>query len=138
MERAESIFFFNAVALAVSAGAAPQAVSFSSLDGTTLKAWVFQPTGQAPKGTVVALPGCGGLYATVGQRKGQLNARHQAMADLLVAQGYAAVFPDSLTPRGESELCTQKIYTRKIDQGEKRADALATLDRVAAQSRQPP
>lgn len=126
-------FCISSTVMALSAAAAPQEVNFNSLDGTTLKAWVFQPTGQAPKGTVVALHGCGGLYATVGQRKGQLNARHQAMADLLVAQGYAAVFPDSLTPRGESELCTQKIGTRKIDQGERRADALATLAWVAAQ-----
>lgn len=124
---------FSATAMALSAAAAPQEVSFSSLDGTTLKAWVFQPEGQPLKGTVIALHGCGGLYATVGQRKGQLNARHQAMADLLVAQAYAAVFPDSLTPRGESELCTQKIGTRKIDQSERRADALATLAWVAVQ-----
>lgn len=56
------------------------------------------------------------------------------MADLLVAQGYAAVFPDSLTSRGESSLCAQKIGTRKIDQAERRADALAALDWVAAQT----
>lgn len=120
-------------AASAAAAAAPQQVSFHSLDGSALKAWVFQPAGQAPKGAVVALHGCGGLYASRGLRKGQLNARHQAMAELLVAEGYAAVFPDSLTPRGESELCTQKIGSRKIDQTERRADALAALAWVAAQ-----
>jgi dienelactone hydrolase len=82
---------------------------------------------------VIALHGCGGLYATTGARQGQLNARHQAMADLLVAQGYAVLFPDSLTPRGETELCTQKIGQRRIDQTERRADALGALAWVAAQ-----
>lgn len=101
---------------------AAQTVNFKSLDGTLLTALVFHPTASAnsqvdqpSRGTVIALHGCGGLYATAGSRKGQLNARHQAMADLLVSEGYNAVFPDSLTPRGEIELCTQKIGNRKID-----------------------
>ena len=128
------IFVASLLLVAWSASAAPsQEVHFDSLDGTALKAWVFQPAGQAAKGTVIALHGCGGLYATAGSRKGQLNARHQAMADLLVEQGYAVVFPDSLTPRGVSELCTQKLGTRQIDQRERRADTLAALTWVAAQ-----
>ena len=109
-----------------------QEASFNSLDGTVLTAMVFQPAGPS-KGAVIALHGCGGLFATRGARKGLLNARHQAVADLLVAQGYSVVFPDSLTPRGESELCTQKIGARKIDQTERRADALGTLVWVSAQ-----
>jgi len=76
---------------------------------------------------VVALHGCGGLYATTGKRQGQLNARHQAMAELLLGQGFAVLFPDSLTPRGERELCTQRFAARRIDQAERRADALAAL-----------
>ena len=116
---------------------AAQIASFSSLDGTQIKALVFHPAspadGQASRGTVVALHGCGGLYGTTGARKGRLNARHEAMADLLVAEGYSAVFPDSLTPRGETELCTQKIGSRKIDQTERRADVLGTLAWVATQ-----
>ncbi|MDP2370545.1 dienelactone hydrolase family protein [Rhodoferax sp.] len=112
--------------------AALEAVSFASLDGTRLNAWVLKPD-LAPKGTVVALHGCGGLVATRGKRQGQLNARHQAMADLLEAQGYAVVFPDSLRPRGVQELCTQKIGQRTITQTERRRDVLATLNWVAAQ-----
>ena len=108
-------------------------VTFPSLDGTVIPALVFQPA-QAPRGTVVALHGCGGLFATTGDRQGQLNARHQDMANLLVAQGYAVVFPDSLNPRGVAQLCTQKIGTRSINQTERRRDALATLNWVAAQA----
>lgn len=116
-----------------SALAAPaETVSFASLDGTPLKAWVFRSTDQ-PAGTVVALHGCGGLYATSGTRRGQLNARHQALADLLLAQGYAVVFPDSLSPRGVAQLCTQKIGDRAITQTQRRHDALATLNWVAVQ-----
>ena len=117
----------------VAVAAAPQEVSYLSHDGTLIKAWVFLPDGPVPRGSVVALHGCGGLYASRGARRGQLNARHQAMADMLVGQGYAAVFPDSLTPRGESELCTQKMGSRQIDQTQRRADTLGALAWVAAQ-----
>lgn len=113
--------------------AAPQEVAFASRDGTALKAWLLQPEAGAPRGVVVALHGCGGLYATRGPRRGQLNARHQAMADLLAAQGYAVLFPDSLTPRGLAEICTQKIGTRTVTQTQRRADTLAALDWVARQ-----
>lgn len=116
-----------------SSAAAPQVASYLSHDGTLIKAWVYLPPGALPRGSVVALHGCGGLYASQGARKGLFNARHQAMADWLVGQSYAAVFPDSLSPRGEAELCTQKIGTRRIDQTQRRADALATLAWVAAQ-----
>lgn len=125
-------------ALVVGLGAArvqaaePTEVHFDSLDGTALKAWLFQPAAAA-RGTVVALHGCGGLYATAGARKGLLNARHQAMAEMLRDEGYAVLLPDSLTPRGVAELCTQKIGQRRIDQTERRADALAALAWVAAQ-----
>ena len=118
---------------ALPASASPQEASFNSLDGTLLKAWVFQPKDAAPKGVVIALHGCGGLYAQLGRRRGQLNGRHQAMADLLVANGYSVVFPDSLTPRGETELCTQKMSGRKISQTERRADTLAALAWAHAQ-----
>ncbi len=109
-----------------------QEISLSSLDGTTLKAWVLQPDNK-PRATVVALHGCGGLYATLGSRKGLINARHQAMADRLVGQGYAVVFPDSLTSRGVTQLCQQKLGERSIRQRERRRDALATLNWVAVQ-----
>ncbi len=118
----------------------PQVVTFASLDGTALKAWVFQPAENSNKdiakpkrGTVVALHGCGGLYATIGARKGLLNARHQAMAEMLVAEGYNVVFPDSLAPRGEVSICVQPIGSRSITQKERRADSLAALAWVAQQ-----
>lgn len=131
--KVQSLFAFSALLFTLCASATPEAVSFNSLDGTLLKAWVFQPKDFALRGTVIALHGCSGLYAGAGPRKVQLNGRHQAMADLLVAEGYAVVFPDSLTPRGEAELCTQKIDSRKISQTERRADTLAALAWVRVQ-----
>jgi len=111
---------------------APREVQFPSLDGTTLTAWVQLPA-QRPKATVIALHGCGGLYARRSSDRSQLSARHRAMAELLVGQGYAVVFPDSLSPRDQVELCTQPFATRSVGQMARRADALAALSWVAAQ-----
>lgn len=110
----------------------PMAVTVPSLDGTALTAWLF-PAKAEHRGTVIALHGCGGLYATTGARAGLLNERHNAMAHVLVDEGYAVLFPDSLTARGEKELCTQKIGTRRIDQTQRRADALGALAWVGRQ-----
>ncbi len=55
------------------------------------------------------------------------------MADLLVAAGYTTVFPDSLTPRGAVELCTQKTNERTVDQNQRRAGVLATLAWIGLQ-----
>ncbi|VTU26557.1 hydrolase CocE/NonD family protein [Variovorax sp. PBL-E5] len=109
-----------------------QAVSFDGRDGLRLSGWLMLPA-TPPQGTVIALHGCGGLYATAGSRKGELNARHQAMGDMLVDQGYAVLFPDSFTSRGVHEICTQRIGARALGQTERRRDVLASLDWVAAQ-----
>ncbi len=125
--------FSLSLLVTLSSAAEPQQVSFASLDGTPIKAWVFQPAVGQPAGTVVALHGCGGLYASAGARQGKLNARHQAMAEMLLAQGYAVVFPDSLSSRGLTEICTQKLRSRSINQVQRRNDALASFNWVAAQ-----
>jgi dienelactone hydrolase len=130
-----ALFAMGVTPAARAAPLEPIEQSFASTDGTALKAWVFQPTATAgaPRAVVVALHGCGGLYATTGSRRGQLNARHQAMAEMLVAEGHAVVFPDSLTPRGEREICTQKLGERRVTGTHRRADALAALAWVASQ-----
>ena len=112
----------------------PDAVKFNSADGTLLTAWVYRSDEAVSKGSVVALHGCGGLFARTGARKGLINARSQAMAEMLVDQGYTVIYPDSMGPRGETEVCTQKMGDRKINQNHRRADALATLGWVATQS----
>ena len=85
--------FAALAAVAMSANA--EVVSFPSLDATPIQAHVFQPVRQPPRGTVVALHGCGGLYATTGSRKGEFSARHRGYAEMLTGDGYAVVYPDS-------------------------------------------
>lgn len=123
--------------MALGAGAAlaaepAQAVSFDGRDGTRLTGWLMLPP-QAPQGTVVALHGCGGLYVAAGARQGQLAPRHQAMGELLVAQGYAVLFADSFSARGVREVCTQPLGQRPLNLAERRRDALAALAWVASQ-----
>lgn len=119
---------------------AQQEVGLPSLDGTVIKAWWFEVPQPKESGVmvtrrpvVIALHGCGGLYASAGARKGLLNARHQAMGQMLQAQGYHVIFPDSLTARREDSICVQKIGTRNITQRERRADALGALAWVRQQ-----
>ena len=113
-----------------------QALSLPSADGTELKAWLIHPAfvpAEQPRPVVLALHGCGGLYATQGSRRGQLNARHDGMAQLLMAQGYSVLFPDSFSTRGESSLCTQKIRDRKIRSTHRRDDVTGALSWLARQ-----
>ncbi len=119
---------------------AQQEVALPSLDGTQLKAWWFAAEPQTDLQTnvvkrpvVIALHGCAGLYAASGVRKGLLNARHQAMGEMLAGEGYHVVFPDSLTARGERSICVQKIGTRNITQLQRRTDALGALAWVRKQ-----
>ncbi|MEP6943988.1 MAG: dienelactone hydrolase family protein [Betaproteobacteria bacterium] len=111
-------------------------VSFPSLDidplhGTELmlSGLFFTPdpsAGGFP--AVVVLHGCDGMYSTLPARRGLLTARHQAMADLLVAEGYAVLFPDSFNPRGRREVCTQPAARQAILQANRRLDVLGALD----------
>jgi len=111
-------------------------VSFPSLDidplhGTPLMltGLFFTPdpsAGGFP--AVVVLHGCDGMYSTLPARRGRLTARHQAMANLLVAEGYAVLFPDSFNPRGRREVCTQPSARQTVMQANRRLDALGARD----------
>jgi len=111
-------------------------VSFPSLDidaatgkPLMLSALFFKPnasSGGFP--AVVALHGCDGMYARRAGREDRLSARHQAMADLLVAEGYAVLFPDSFNPRGRREVCSLPVREQPITQDHRRLDVLGALD----------
>lgn len=81
-----------------------------------------------PAPAVVLLHGCGGLY----DRQGRVSERMRDYAALLNAQGLHALLVDSLTPRGEREICTQRVGTRHITQAHRRLDALAALRWLSA------
>lgn len=97
----------------------------------TVFAWLFEPQGEsARRGAVVALHGCGGLY----NAKGDLTARHRSGAELLVAQGFIVLMPDSFGSRGLREICTTPYAQRSVDIAQRRSDALAALDYLANKS----
>jgi dienelactone hydrolase len=83
----------------------------------------------APAPALVLLHGCGGNH----DAKGRLAARYTELAARLNAMGVHALVIDSLTPRGEKELCTQKTGSRKVTQLHRRRDALGALLWLAAQ-----
>jgi dienelactone hydrolase len=124
-------FFLNAHAYA------QEAVSLPGAGGLQIKAWHYKPVGDdSPKPVVIALHGCGGLYVTLGARKGHLNARHHAMGEMLQAQGYHAIFPDSFGSRGIEGICSEVQRLKngiRVGMDERRSDTLAALAWVRQQ-----
>ncbi len=124
--------------LAVTAGAQQEITipaDAKAPQGLQLKAyWFAAPTAtndepSSKKPAVVLLHGCGGLY----DRKGGLSSRYIEYVGVLHSVGMHALVLDSLTTRGEKELCTQKIGQRRITQVDRRQDALSALAWLAAQ-----
>ena len=121
-------FRFAAIVLApgVSVAQAEERVTFASLDKTASGETVqligqWFPAPRAPGPAVLMLHGCGGLNNATGQ----LSARMRGYAGWLNEQGFHALVLDSLTPRGERELCTQRLGTRRVTMANRRLDALA-------------
>jgi dienelactone hydrolase len=131
----------TAVATAGAAPRVPERVTFDSLDRdpatgapVRLLALRYAPEpGRATRGAVVALHGCGGIYSNVRGRETLPTLRHQAMAEMLVDEGYVVVFPDSFNSRGRRELCTLPLQERTITQVNRRLDALGALRWLQAQ-----
>jgi dienelactone hydrolase len=78
----------------------------------------------------VLLHGCGGPY----DADGRLSRRMREYAKLLNEHGMHALVLDSLTPRGEKELCTQRTGQRRVTQTQRRRDALGALQWLAARA----
>ena len=95
-----------------------------------LKAHWFAVAASAPAPAVVMLHGCGGAY----DPRGRLGERMRDDAALFNGKGVHALIVDSLNPRGQKEICTQKIGTRRITQANRRLDTLAALEWLAAQA----
>ncbi len=112
-------------------------VRFDSLDApggvpVLLQAWFYAARGvaaaqRAP--AVVLFHGCGGML----NRKGEPTLRMRDYGDRLSARGWHVLAVDSFSPRGEKEVCTQRTGSRKITILERRRDALAALQWLAAQ-----
>ena len=116
------------------AASAPQWVSWSvagAKGSVDLRAW-WSPAASGFAGdrpAVVMLHGCGGML----NKAGEPSARMHDYARLLNAQGWHTLAVDSLTPRGETELCTQKASGRRVKVSDRALDALAALDWLARQ-----
>ena len=123
--------------LAALPAAGQQVVQFDSLDRSGTAAvllkghWFAAPSGPQPAPAVVLLHGCNGAYA---RQSGQLSEHLRRYAAMVNAQGFHALVLDSLTPRGETELCTQRLAGRRVTMVERRRDALAALAWLAARN----
>jgi dienelactone hydrolase len=129
-------FVLRLIALAACAAAAQaqQFVDVPSLDaakGEPLRLpgiWFAAPGGGA-RPALVLLHGCNGAY----DRQGRLNERLRSAVARFNTMGVSALVVDSLMPRGEKELCTQKIGSRAVTQVQRRRDALGALQWLAQQ-----
>jgi len=138
---AAAILSFAAV-IAPAALARPvgQAVSVESLDRSggqplVLPGYWFraETPADATAPALVLLHGCGGPYGAPGPTGPRLAARMFEYAALVNRLGVHVLVTDSLTPRGEKELCTQRTGSRRVTQVERRRDALGALRWLAAQ-----
>ena len=119
----------------------PERVNFPTFGGpggkpVEIEALLYRPAGAVPEGgrpAVVALHGCGGLFSTAPRRRGELTERHRARAEAMLAAGFVVMFPDSLGPRGATEICTARFGERAVTAAGRRGDALAALQWLAAQ-----
>jgi dienelactone hydrolase len=119
-----------------------EAVTFESLDHdaagpVTLRGILLLPPRAAPPGgfpAIVALHGCGGMYATRAGREGELAERLALRADPWLRDGYAVLFPDSFGARGAREICTVHHGERTITAARRRLDALGALAYLASRA----
>jgi dienelactone hydrolase len=113
---------------------AEERVSFPSLDGPGNAPVVltghFFAASAASAPAVAMFHGCGGPY----DRKGALTRRMRDYAALFNRLGMHALVVDSLTPRYEKELCTQRTARRRVTQASRRLDALGAIEYLAGRA----
>jgi len=97
--------------------------------GTVLRAHWLPAEGAERRPAVLALHGCGGLYA----KGGSLAERYRETAERLHAAGYAVLMPDSFGSRGLREICQTRYRERSVDVAQRVQDARAALAWLAAQ-----
>jgi dienelactone hydrolase len=95
-----------------SIASAQERVKFPSADGelnvaapTELVGYLYRPSGAGPFPAVVAMHGCGGLFAQ--RDRNRIAARNVDWGTRLSKLGYVVLFPDSFNPRGTPEVCKQ-------------------------------
>jgi dienelactone hydrolase len=99
----------------------------------TMPGFWFEAASTTPAAAVVLLHGCNGPYANGAASTQTLSVRMRDQAKRMNALGMHVLVTDSLTPRGETELCTQSIGGRRVTQRERRLDALGAMQWLAEQ-----
>lgn len=112
------------------ARASEKFITFDSPEGTKIPAVYIEP--QSPSASavpgIVMLHGCGGLFT----KSGKIGKRERAWIDILKAEGWAILLPDSFGPRGHRTVCT--IKDRSITPRDHRQfDALGALKFMQSQ-----
>ncbi|MCZ8221518.1 MAG: dienelactone hydrolase family protein [Acidovorax sp.] len=97
--------------------------------GVVLHAHWLPAEGAERRPAVLALHGCGGLYA----KGGGLAERYRETAERLHAAGYAVLMPDSFGSRGLRDICQTRYRDRSVDVAQRVQDARAALAWLAAQ-----
>ena len=119
------------LACGIGHASAQQRVSFPSLDGPgnapVVLIGYFFAARTSPAPAIALFHGCGGAY----DRNGALAKRMREYAELFNSLGMHALVVDSLTPRYEKELCTQRNGTRRVTQANRRLDALGAIAYLA-------
>ncbi|HVO84677.1 MAG TPA: dienelactone hydrolase family protein [Syntrophobacteria bacterium] len=117
-------------------GPAPDKVRFPSHDAdltggspTIIDGYLFKPVGQGPFPALVALHGCSGLFA----KSGRFQRRDLDWARRLQGLGYVVLFPDSLTPRGITEVCTRGDIGGRMPFRERPRDVYGALTWLQSQ-----
>jgi dienelactone hydrolase len=86
-----------------------------------------------PVPLVIAAHGCGGMYSESPSRRDQLSERSIAWTDMLLADGYAVLWPDSFNSRGRRSVCLVKRGEPSITPVTRRLDILGALAYAASQ-----
>lgn len=97
--------------------------------GVVLRAHWLPAKGAERRPAVLALHGCGGLYA----KGGGLAERYRETAKRLHDAGYAVLMPDSFGSRGLRDICQTRYRDRSVDVAQRVQDARAALAWLAAQ-----
>ena len=114
----------------------PERVEFPSLDkDVTVQALYFRPPVPADKAVplVIAAHGCGGMYSENPVRRDQLSERSIVWTEMLLADGYAVLWPDSFNSRGRRSVCLVKRGEPSITPITRRLDILGALAYAATQ-----
>jgi len=107
----------------------PEPVHFPG-PGIKLAARLYRPPGAGPFPAIVMMHGCSGMWMKNGTTP---TPNYRFWAEHFAALGYVAVLVDSFGPRGEREICTQKVRTVSPVKDRPR-DAYAALGWLAARN----